>query len=147
MIRLICTGRTWVFAISVDPDPANDSLDWPLIHKLISQEKQVMPCFLGDYYPLTPWSLDNGTWLAWQYDRPDLGYGMVQVFRRPNCADTSQVYRLSGLDKKATYRVHDFDSNLDTLHTGAGLMETGLTLTLPEKPQSALLMYRKLEHK
>ena len=44
----------------------------------------MQPYYFGDYYPLTPWSLDNGAWLAWQYDRPDLNSGVVLAFRRPD---------------------------------------------------------------
>jgi len=29
--------------------------------------------FLGDYYPLTPYSLSEHDWIAWQFDRPSPG--------------------------------------------------------------------------
>ena len=132
------------FCHGIMPDVADDHLNWQLIYKLANQEQEVLPYYYGDYYPLTPYSLDNNTWIGWQYDRPDLNSGMVLVFRRPDCADVSKTLPLSGLDAKATYRVHDFDANTDTLHTGAELMGTGLTFTLPNKPQSALLLYRKI---
>lgn len=86
-------------------------------------------------------------WLAEQYDRPDLSSGFVLAFRRPDNGEPTRTFPLSGLDAKATYRVHDCDTNMDTMHTGAELMGTGLALTLPNKMQSALLFYRRIEHK
>jgi alpha-galactosidase len=40
------------------------------------------PDYYGDFYPLTPWTRDNSVWIAWQFDRPEQGEGIVQVFRR-----------------------------------------------------------------
>ena len=49
--------------------------------------RQVAPLMLGDYYPLTPYSLDTNQWIAWQFQRPDLCAGVVQAFRRPDAAN------------------------------------------------------------
>ena len=46
------------------------------------EARQVAPFMLGDYYPLTPYSLANDAWIGWQFDRPEEGDGMIQVFRR-----------------------------------------------------------------
>ncbi len=45
--------------------------------------RKIRTYMLGDYYPLTPYSLQRDQWIAWQFDRPDLGGGEVQAFRRP----------------------------------------------------------------
>jgi alpha-galactosidase len=34
--------------------------------------------YLGDYYPLTPYTTANNAWVAWQFDRPESGRGMAQ---------------------------------------------------------------------
>ena len=39
---------------------------------------------LGDYYPLTSYSLQPDHWIAWQFNRPETGDGVVQAFRRPS---------------------------------------------------------------
>ena len=126
------------------PDVGDPHMDYALLNRLAGEEKQVQPYFFGDYYPLTPWSLDNGVWMAWQYDRPDLSSGVVEAFRRPGSGEPSRTFRLSGLDPKSRYRVHDFDTGQDSTRTGAELMGAGLTLTLPHRPASALLLYRRL---
>jgi len=57
--------------------------------------KKLAPIMLnGDYYPLTPYSLANTVWMAWQYDLPDTGEGYVQAFRRQDNDDSSKNLRL-----------------------------------------------------
>ena len=68
------------------------------------------PYIFGDYYPLTPYSLDTKVWAGWQFDRPDLGEGMVQMFRRQDSADESKHVKLRGLEPDAVYTL----TNLDT---------------------------------
>ncbi|MBV9849880.1 MAG: alpha-galactosidase, partial [Armatimonadetes bacterium] len=126
------------------PDRDDPRMNLGLLNRLASEERQVQPYYFGDYYPLTPWSLDNGAWMAWQYDRPDLSSGIVQAFRRAGSAELSRTFRLAGLDAQSVYRLRDFDTGRDTTHTGAELMGTGLTITLNHKPGSGLLLYRRL---
>ena len=42
---------------------------------------RIAPCLEGDFYPLTRYHLEKNDWVAWQFDRPDLGRGVVQAFR------------------------------------------------------------------
>jgi alpha-galactosidase len=41
--------------------------------------------------------------VAWQYDRPEAGEGLVEAYRRTGSGETKQVFRLRVLDLKATY--------------------------------------------
>jgi alpha-galactosidase len=50
--------------------------------------RRIAPLMLGDYFPLTPHSLDTTSWIAWQFHRADLGEGIVQAFRRPDARVT-----------------------------------------------------------
>ena len=68
---------------------------------MIRELRKVAGYFYGDYYPLTSYSLDNSVWMAWQFDRPDLGEGMVQVFRRAEGFYESAHFPLRGLDLEA----------------------------------------------
>ena len=62
--------------------PQREGLDWTDYHRMVGQWRRVCDYLLGDYYPLTSYSLENTVWMAWQFDRPERGEGMVQVFRR-----------------------------------------------------------------
>src|SRR5208283_2396191 len=53
------------------------------LRKAIAEIKALRPYWLGDFYPLTPVTLDDRIWCAWQFDRPDLASGYAVFFRRP----------------------------------------------------------------
>ncbi len=124
-------------------DMRNQDLDFKLAARLFKQLKHVQPNYLGDFYPLTAYSLSNNVWLAWQYDRPEAGSGVVQAFRRPDNGEPIKTFRLRGLDPKARYEVENFDGGKE-IRTGRELMQQGLTVTLNEKTSAAVIAYLKL---
>ena len=105
--------------------------------------RKVAPYMLGDYYPLTPYSLELDQWIAWQFNRSEEGDGLVQVFRRSANQETSQTYRLSGLDPAAQYELTNFDVEGTTSYGGGELMEKGLSIVLMDCPGSAVIVYKK----
>ena len=68
-------------APQTQPPPA--SFPYAKAKATLAQYRRLQPYFLGDYYPLTPYTKAADAWVAWQFDRGDLGGGLVQVFRRP----------------------------------------------------------------
>ena len=97
---------------------------------------------LGDYYPLTPYSLANDAWIGWQFDRPEEGDGMIQVFRRGDSIYRQADLKLRGLDADKDYAVTDLDTNRVTRTKGRELMEQGLTIEIARKPGASLLAYK-----
>jgi len=94
---------------------------------------------LGDYYPLLPYSRDLQTWIAWQFDRPDLGTGAMQVFRRPNSPFESAKFPLHSLDPQAAYVVTDLDhADRPREMSGRQLMENGIEIRLDASPAAAI---------
>ena len=63
----------------------------------------IAPNYLGDFYPLTPYSEASHVWMAWQYDRPEAGEGVVQAFRHRESSRESMKFALRGLEANATY--------------------------------------------
>jgi len=113
------------------------------IRRVYDECRQVAPYVLeGDYYPLSPYSRALSEWMAWQFDRPEQGDGVVQAFRRKDCGEAVQIYRLRGLDPAATYEVTNFDVEGSTTVRGADLMEKGLTVEIKDKPGAAVITYR-----
>jgi alpha-galactosidase len=105
--------------------------------------KAVAPIMLGgDYYPLTPYSLTNMVWMAWQFDRPEQGDGVVQAFRRGQNDEATQTFHLRGLEPSAFYEVTNFDLQTVTKASGHELMERGLAIEIADKPGAALLTYQ-----
>ena len=119
--------------------------DYALMRRLCDQFRQVADCYLGDYYPLTPYSLENTAWMGWQFDRPDVGRGLVQVFRRSESIYKAADLRLRGLDPAARYRVRNLDSPESELIPGQRLMDLGLPVVLNECPGAVVITYEKVD--
>lgn len=105
---------------------------------------QIQPMMLyGDYWPLTPYSLEVDEWIAWQFNRED--DGCVQAFRRENCNSKQLRVKLRGLDTKATYLLRNFDSKTVRRVSGRKLMRTGLKIRINEKPGAVVFVYDKVK--
>jgi alpha-galactosidase len=118
-------------------------VDWALMKRSYAEWKRLRECMLGDYYPLTPFSLADDVWMAWQFDVPEKGKGVVEAFRRPGAMEASLTVKLRGLDPGASYRVDDLDAKGSRVLSGRELMEKGLRIERPATPASAIVCYRK----
>ena len=125
------------------PAPRQEGLDWTDYLRMVREWRSVSDYLLGDFYPLTPYSLEDTVWMAWQFDCPERGEGMVQAFRRENSGEESLRVTLHGLDADASYTLTNLDTNAVTEATGRELLEQGFVIALPDKPKSAVLVYRK----
>jgi alpha-galactosidase len=123
-------------------DMRKKEADWELARKLVGEWRRLAPCMLGDYYPLTPYSLGNDAWIGWQFDRPEEGDGMIQVFRRGDSIYRQADLKLHGLDADKDYVITDVDTNKATRTKGRELMEQGLTIEIARKPGASLLAYK-----
>jgi alpha-galactosidase len=121
-------------------------LDYAALRKLIGQWRQITPNYYGDYYPLTPTNRDDTRWIGWQFDRPEVGQGMLQVFRRPQSYYESARLKLQGLDPGARYTVTDLNQpDAPRELTGKELGETGLLVQISDMPGAAVLTYRRVK--
>ena len=107
------------------------------------EARRVAPLMLGDYYPLTPYSLDTTSWIAWQFHRTDSNEGVVQAFRRPESTSETLTVKLRGLDPKQRYEVENLDGGKE-VRTGAELMR-GFDISLREKPAAAVLVLKAIK--
>ena len=124
-------------------DARSDDFDYALLQRMIDESHDVQKYMMGDFYPLSPYSLAQDVWAAWQWHRPDLHAGVVQAFRRADCATDEVHLKLRGLDAKSHYAVTDFDTGKVTSMLGRDLMTTGLHLTSAHRPQALLVRYEK----
>lgn len=116
------------------------------LKRAYSECAKVAPFMFGDYYPLTPYNRQLDQWLAWQFNRPEKGDGMIQAFKRKNCTNDDIKLKLHDLEPKAVYRIKNFDGGTRTA-TGGDLMDAGLTITISNAPDSAILTYKMIESK
>jgi alpha-galactosidase len=124
-------------------DMRNREIDYAEVRRLYKQWRQVAPYYFGDYYPLTSYGTGNDVWMAWQFNRPEQGDGMVQAFRRADSIYESARLRLRGLDPDATYLVRNLDAARGAKLAGRELMQQGLLISLPARPQAAVIVYHR----
>jgi alpha-galactosidase len=111
--------------------------------KAYAECRKIAPMMLGDYYPLTDYSLQLDQWIAWQFDRPEQGDGVIQAFRRDKCETAMITLRLRGLDPAAQYELTNFDLEGKSKVAGKELMETGLTVEITDRPGAAVITYMR----
>ena len=66
---------------------------------------------------------------------------MIMAFRRAGSNVLTSCYPLEGLQPDATYTVTDIDTKETAEYTGKALIE-GLTVTIPNRYQSKILLYK-----
>jgi hypothetical protein len=110
---------------------------------VLGQWRKFAPNYFGDYYPLTPYSLDKSAWIAWQFDCPEAGEGMVQAFRRTESVYETIRVRLRGLEPEARYELTNLDAAGSRKTTGRELMEKGLPIAITDQPGSVVFVYRR----
>jgi alpha-galactosidase len=129
-----CLAANWL---------STDARFWSQARQRVAESNSLKHLFQGDFYPLTRYSLANDAWIAWQFDRPDRGQGLVQAFRRSDSPLEKAAYRLQALEEKAQYLVKNLDEAGSWRTTGKELRERGLTIHLPGKPSAAIITYQK----
>jgi len=121
-------------------------IDYVALRRLIGQWRELSPNYYGDFYPLTPWTRDDQVWIAWQFDRPEQGEGMVQAFRRHNSFYRAASLKLRALEPEARYAVINLDNPAARQEvTGSELMGQGLVVEIPTAPAAAVVTYSKIK--
>lgn len=125
-----------VFGIDV-----RENLDFATLRRLIAQRAEVVRHCYGDYYPLTPYTLENHLWMGWQFHDGDAG--SVQMFRRADSPFEAARFKLFGLNPQARYEVRNLDKEA-VVWTGKELVEAGLRIEISTAPGYAVFTYKRL---
>jgi alpha-galactosidase len=133
----------WPMAGVPDVKDRWSKVDVDLLRKLLNEYLAIRPYLFGDFYPLMPYSLDQGTWIAWQFDVPEQGEGMVQAFRRGQSNHEIARFKLRGLDAGAEYVLTNLDTRESQTLAGRELLDKGLAVRIMEQPGSAVIVYKK----
>ena len=81
--------------------------------------------------------------MAWQFDLPEEGRGVVQAFRRKASIYEVARFRLRGLDPNAAYTLTDVATQKKTEASGAELLERGLRTEIVDRPGVVILTYQR----
>ena len=101
----------------------------------------IRPYLFGDFYPLMPYNLEQDTWIAWQFDVPEQGEGMVQAFRRGQSNHEITWFKLRGLKGDTRYVLTNLDTGESQTLAGRELLDKGLAVQITEQPGSAVIKY------
>ena len=112
--------------------------------KLLTRYQQVRHLLTGACYPLMPYSTEKTVWMASQYHRPDLGEGMILVFRRAESPYLSIGLALRGLKPEGNYEVTVDSTGQKRRLTGKELM-AGYRVDLATKRSSDLIHYKEVQ--
>ncbi|MHB0999915.1 MAG: NPCBM/NEW2 domain-containing protein [Armatimonadota bacterium] len=129
-------------------DMRNKLVDYDMMRKITREWWEISDNYLGDYYPLTPYSIETGDWMAWQFNTPETGEGFVQVFRRAGdvhdgiYTDT-MFLKLNGLEPDAVYTVKNMDVEGTVDYNGRDLMSKGIKVKIETIPQALIFSYKK----
>jgi alpha-galactosidase len=135
------SGISLVFGL----DMRVKELDYDTLRRLVRQWRSISADYYGDFYPLTPYSLEKDVWIAWQFHRPEIGQGMVQAFRRPESTSARGRFKLRGLLPDGRYEVTNLDLPGKLRMTGRELMEAGVEIAIEDRPGAAVVTYLKVE--
>ena len=111
---------------------------------LLARYRAVRHLFTGAWYPLLPYTRDGAQWMAEQYDRPDLGEGLLLAFRHKDSPYPTVEVSLHGLDPVATYELIWDSSGEKKQFRGADLMNR-LPLSIAQRRGSELITYKKVK--
>ena len=131
-------------AINCAIDIRVENMDYDALRDLFQKRDRMIKYYDGDFYPLTPYSLERNVWMAWQFNQPETGEGLVQAFRRGDNNFFGCRLKLRGLQPDARYGITDFDIPGKTRMTGRELMEQGLDIIIKDKPGAAVITYKKV---
>ena len=125
-------------------DQRDESIPWERIRELVDLWRECGENYDGDFYPLTPYSLENDCWMAWQWHRQDTQTGFIQVFRRADNQDEVYHLPLQGVTPEMTYEVVPLAKDAPSFAmSGKELMEQGIPVSIYEAPGALFLKYKR----
>jgi alpha-galactosidase len=111
--------------------------------KRLEEWRKAIQYYWSDFWPLTPYSIDNKAWIAWQFDCPEKGEGVVQAFRRAESDNQFARFRLRGLKPQSVYTLTNVDIAGSTEMMGRELLDSGLPVTMKDRPCATVIMYKR----
>jgi len=114
------------------------------LRQAIAEGLELRPFWLGDFYPLSPPTLDPTAWCVWQFHRPDQSDGIVICFRREQSPYAGYDCQLRDIDPDCNYEVTERpDFQPLPPRTIAGTQLQNVRALIETRPGSLILHYRR----
>ena len=125
-------------------DIHREDFDFGSVKEAFGVWRRAAPYLLnGDFYPMTPHSRNTDRWVAWQFDRPEYGAGLLQAVRQTACPYEALTARLKGLEPEANYLFENPESGESFHRFGADAMRDGVTVSLARR-SGGIWFYKKV---
>jgi alpha-galactosidase len=116
---------------------------WDGLRALLEEYRSIRDYLYGDFYPLVNGIVGQSLWTAYQFDRSDLGAGVLLAFRREGSGHDAIALKPLGLDPTTSYDITVADGGPNRTLTGAELARTGVEAAADGSRQSILITYRR----
>lgn len=127
--------------LALGMDIRRSDYDFDDIKRLIALWRKAAPFLLyGDYYPMTEFSRYPEKWLAWQFDRPETGEGIIQVIRHGANPEDAFILRPPCVVPECVYEFENIESGRRFQVTGVNLLRDGTTAYLSAR-SGAIFFY------
>ena len=137
------TAMTTNFSFSERNPFGDDPEKMQWLKTRLQEYLRIRPYFNGDIYQLTKISPNDDVWSACQFDRPENGDGLVQVFRREHAPYDTADFFLRGIDQSANYVFTDLDDESTVTVSGEDLLTSGLRICIPKQRTAKIWIYSK----
>ncbi|THF84646.1 glycoside hydrolase family 36 protein [Cohnella fermenti] len=125
-------------------DMRETSIDYETLRRNVQERARLVPYYKESFYPLTPFSVEEDVWMAWQFHREADGSGIALGFRRQRSEEESLSVRLRGIDASAEYELTITDERHRCEKrrlSGRTLSEQGILLQERTKGASLAIHY------
>jgi alpha-galactosidase len=135
-----------LFGAGEAPQPKIDYAKFPFaaVKKALEKYRTIQKYFYGDFYPLTEYTQNDDAWMAYQFDLPAQGEGLVVILKRPLSDYSQAAFPLKALEKNAIYEITNLDNAKKQINSATELTSKGLDVHLLKRPDSVVLRYKKM---
>lgn len=127
-------------------DIRRDDYDYVLAKKMIDVWRKASELFLyGDYYQHTPFHHSAKEWVAWQFDNPEKGSGIIQAIRLQESSEESITVYPKAIQKDTMYFFDNFETGETKRISSEILIHKGFEISLPPR-NGAVWHYMKLDN-
>ena len=113
------------------------------LRKHTEEYLKIRPYFTEDFYALTELSTGLDTWCVLQFNRPEQGDGLLEVFVREEAPYETARFQMRGIREDKDYLFTDLDGGEFTV-SGKEIKEKGVQITVLEKRTAKLYIYKEI---
>jgi alpha-galactosidase len=125
-------------------DVRRDDYDYAFAGKMIDVWRKSSEIMLyGDYYQHTPFHHSSNNWVAWQFDKPETGCGLIQAIRLQTSSEESITIHPKAICCDALYFFDNNETGETKRIAGESLIHDGFIIKLKQR-SGAIWHYQRI---